>query len=339
MKKSGSMLLAGALAMAACTGGASSYAPLDDGGPLADAGSGSDSPQGGDADGGQAEGAGCTSPAAYDPAILCDHPVAYWTMSQTQGTEPDRTGHGHDGTYVKGPLAAATMPNGDPAVVFDGATQYLTIPSSAAFSIPTTGSLTWEGWVRPDVLQFPHDDGTDGYVDWMGKCEQYAPTCEWEARFYDATTKVVPNRCNRFSAYAFNPDAGLGSGADWQPTCGLFTTREWLHVVGEYTTLSQPADCPDAGGYPGSLNIWVDGVEWSQTSHNTTGCMSQYKVVPKAGGSAVNVGTMARDAWFLGAIGKVAIYDHLLTTAQIASHYQLMTGKQPTGSCADTCTF
>ena len=43
--------------------------------------------------------------------------------------------------------------------------------------------------------------------------------------------------------------------------------------------------------------------------------------------------------WFPGAIGKVAIYDYLLTPAQITAHYQAMTGKTPTGSCANTCSF
>jgi hypothetical protein len=67
--------------------------------------------------------------------------------------------------------------------------------------------------------------------------------------------------------------------------------------------------------------------------------MSQYNVVPVANDSAVNVGTMARDAWFQGAVGKVAIYDFLLSQAQITNHYQSMTGKQPTGSCNNTCSF
>ena len=48
---------------------------------------------------------------------------------------------------------------------------------------------------------------------------------------------------------------------------------------------------------------------------------------------------MAMDAWFPGAIGKVAIYDYLLTPAQISAHYHAMTGKQPTGSCGNTCAF
>jgi hypothetical protein len=220
--------------------------------------------------------------------------------------------------------------------VFNGSSQYLTIPSKASLSIPTTHNLTWEGWIRPDVLQFPNDGGS-GYVDWMGKCQDYSPTCEWEARMY--TTTNAESRCNRISAYVFNPSANLGSAADWQPTCGLIQAGHWYHVVGEYTTLSQPSDCTNTAMYPGSINIWVNGVEWNHASHGQTGCMSQYSVVPTAGSSPLNIGTMAMDGWFPGAIGKVAIYDHLLTAAQITAHYQAMTTQSPTGSCANNCSF
>jgi hypothetical protein len=228
------------------------------------------------------------------------------------------------------------MPNGDQAADFDGSSQYLSIPSSASLSIPTTGNLTWEGWIRPDVLQYPKST-SDGYVDWMGKCESYGPTCEWEARMYDTTNPQ--GRCNRLSAYVFNPIAGLGSGADWQPTCGLLQAGQWYHVVGAYTTQSQPADCPSAPAYPGSINIWVNGVLWDQSAHSPTGCMSQYQVVPKANGSAVNIGTMALDTWFKGAVGKVAVYGYLLSQAQVTKHYQTMTGKAPQGSCTDMCSL
>ena len=62
-------------------------------------------------------------------------------------------------------------------------------------------------------------------------------------------------------------------------------------------------------------------------------------VVPQGLSSPLNIGTMARDGWFPGAIGKVAIYDYLLTAAQITAHYRAMTGQQPTGTCASTCSF
>jgi hypothetical protein len=283
---------------------------------------------------------GCPG-ATYDALVLCDHPVAYWAINAAPASEPDLSGNGNAGTYTGGTPPLVAMPNGDMVADFNGSSEYLTIASNASFSIPTTGDLTVESWIRPDVLQFPHDDGTSGYVDWMGKCQTYGSpaTCEWESRMYDLTTKETPNRPDRISAYVFNPTAGLGSAADWQPATGVVTASQWLHVVGEYTTKSAPADCANTAQYPGSIDIWVNGVPWSQSNHNPTGCMSQYSVVPKANDSALTIGTMAQDSWFQGAIGKVAIYDVRLTQAQITGHYTAMTGKAPTGSCANTCSF
>jgi hypothetical protein len=67
--------------------------------------------------------------------------------------------------------------------------------------------------------------------------------------------------------------------------------------------------------------------------------MSQYAIKPTASTSPVTIGTLALDTFFKGAIGKVAIYDTLLTQAQITSHFQAMTGAPPAGSCASTCTI
>jgi len=315
------------------------------GGSTAEAGRSSGEGAGnGNGDSGDAGDAGSASggdgASSYDLAILADRPVAYWAMNGTPTNEPDLTGNGHDGRYRgQGAPQSAELPNGDRGASFDGAEQYLSVPSSPVFSIPTTGTLTWEGWMRPEVLQFPNDDGSSGYVDWLGKCENYGPTCEWEARMYSTNTKETPNRPNRLSAYVFNPSAGLGSAADWQPSAGLIMAGTWYHVVGLYTTLSQPADCQNSATAPGSIDIWVNAVKWHHGSHGQTGCMSQYNVVPKANGSAVTIATMAKESFFKGAIAKVAIYDHALNQAQITNHYALMTGKQPTGSCSATCSF
>jgi hypothetical protein len=270
----------------------------------------------------------------YNATILADEPVMFLGMhSPSLSSETDLTGNGHDAVYKGGMQATATMPNGDAAAVFNGVDQYATVPSSAALSIPTTGELTWEGWIRPDVLTFSKSTG--GYVDWMGKCQNYSPTCEWEARMYNETNPQSRN--SRLSAYAFNKSAGLGSGADWQQKQGQIQAGQWLHVVAEYQTHTTPAVCSNA--FPGTLNIWVNGVKWNQSTHGTTGCMSQYAITPTASSSPLNIGTMAFDSWFPGSIGKVAVYDHLLTPVQITSHFSAMTGSQPTGSCAATCTL
>jgi hypothetical protein len=283
---------------------------------------------GGDAGGGNDNG------SDYDATVLADGPVMYLAMSALSGSEPDLTGHGHDGTYHGGATPSATLPNGDAAADFEGDPHYVSVPSAAGLSIPTTQNLTWEAWIRPDVLQF--DDDSSGYVDWMGKCEEYSPTCEWEARMYNMTNSS--NRCNRLSAYAFNPTADLGSGAYWEAgTCGTIQADSWYHIVGEYTLEETPSGCDDA--YPGRVDIWVNGVKWNQASHGDTGCMSQYGVEPVANDSPLNIGTMAQDAWFQGSIAKVAVYGVRLSNEQIAHHYQVMTGKAPTGSCQSTCSF
>lgn len=274
---------------------------------------------------------------SYNKLILADHPVAFWNVDPVTAIEPDLSGYGNNGTYKGGLPTIATLPNGDKVADFNGSSQYLTIPSRPSFSISDTGSLTWEAWIRPDTLQFPYSSKSN-YVDFMGKCQSYNPTCEWEARMYDSTTEQV-GRSSRISAYVFNSSAGLGSAADWQPSNTLIKAGQWIYVVGEYTTHSQPAKCQSTSTYPGSINIWVDGIEWNQAEHNPTGCMSQYKVIPRAKNSPLNIGTMAFDTWFKGAVGKVAIYNYLLTPSMIATHYQVMTGTKPTGSCQYQCTL
>lgn len=277
-----------------------------------------------------------TISSPYDLAILNDHPVAYWSMRGGASTETDLAG-GHTGTYKNGTPSSTTLPNGDAVVDFNGASQYLTVPSSGSLSIPATHQLSWEAWIRPDTLQWStaSDPYGYGYVDWMGKCANYSPSCEWESRMYASANSQ--NRYNRLSAYAFNSSAGLGSAADWQPNQNLLQAGQWLHVVGEYQTLTQPKGCngPQIGG----INIWVNGIEWNQAYHLQTGCMSQYGITPTASDSPLNIGTMAFDTWFPGAIGKVAIYSYLLSQAQINAHFSAMTGAQPSGSCASTCTI
>lgn len=274
-----------------------------------------------------------SSATSYDSAVLSDSPSMYLTMgSASSGSENDKSGHGLNGSYKGGTPSSATLPNGDSAAAFNGTSQYLTVASNPALSISTTGKLTWEAWIRPDSFSFANASG-DGYVDWMGKCENYSPTCEWEARIYGNST--AEGRPDRLSAYVFNPSAGLGSAADWQPT-SLLSAGKWIHVVAEYDTTSTPSGC--SSSYPGSINIWVNGVKQDFGSHAPTGCMSQYQIKPKAGSSALDIGTMAMDTWFKGAVGKVAVYDHLLSQSQINAHFTAMTGKTPSGSCGQTCT-
>jgi Concanavalin A-like lectin/glucanases superfamily len=271
----------------------------------------------------------------YDRSVMAAHPVGFWDVSAARPREPDLSLHKHTGRYRDGLPSPARLPDGEQAADFNGRGQYLSVPSSPQFSISKTGKLTWEAWIRPDILQFAHPANENGYVDWMGKCEHHNGSCEWKARIYSA--RNAEQRCDRLSAYVFNPTGGLGSGANWQPDCGAFRPGLWLYVVGEYQTQTAPPGC--GSYYPGTINIWVNAVKQNFASNAPTGCMSQYDVMPRSGTSPVNVGSAALDSWFPGAVGKVAIYDTLLSQAQIEAHYELMAHARPHGRCARTCTL
>jgi concanavalin A-like lectin/glucanase superfamily protein len=290
---------------------------------------------------------GCTTPGVvskpkgptYNDVIIADRPQAFWAMTARANAEPDLSGNGNTGMYQGRLPSIAMMPNGDQAADFDGATQYLKVPSRTTLSIPTTRNLTVEAWYRPDVLEFPNSVRPDGFVMVLGKCIEYAPTCEWGLRMYNATTNQ--GRASRLSAYVFNPTGNLGAGAFWQPASGVIKAGMWLHVVGEYTTQGQPSGCPANLDYPGSIDIWVNGIRWDAAAHRPTGCMDQpgFEVRPQANSSPLLIGTMALDSWFKGVVAKVTIYDYLLSQTQINKHYQTMTRRRPTGSCANDCTF
>lgn len=215
-------------------------------------------------------------------------------------------------------------------VDLNGQSEYMTVPSNRSFSITNTGRLTFEAWIPPNYLQWnsTSDRFGQGFVNFMGKCAHCAGSCEWGARMYASVNRQ--GRCNRISAYAFNSSAGLGVGAGWQPVCGLLRPGQWLYVVGEYQTGYTPA--AGSRAYRGSVALWVNGVRL--VNYRSNGCMSQYGVRPQASDSPLTIGTLAMDSWFPGAMGKVAIYDSLLSQAEISAHFKTMTGKVPSGSCS-----
>jgi hypothetical protein len=269
---------------------------------------------------------------SYDAVVLRDRPIGYWAVNAAGTTEPDLSGKGQPGVYSGGTPARTALPNGQPAALFDGQKQYLRIPSMPAYSVAHTGNLTVEGWIRPSVLQFPNTT-SDGWLNVWGK--GLPGKREFALHMY---SQINPeSRENRISGYIFNNIGWHGSGAYFQPAPGVLRAGDWLHVVVHYSTKMHPPNC--AAGYPGHISIFVNGVEWRRSPTSPTGCMSQYSITPTATDSPVDIGSLAGETAFTGAIARFALYPYLLSPAQIANHFRAMTGKEPSGSCTTTCTF
>lgn len=237
----------------------------------------------------------------YDTTVLRDRPVLYWKMTGS-ATESDLSGLGHGGKYFPPTRlpGKTTMPNGDTATVFDGVAQFLEAPSASVFSVPARGGLTIEAWLRPDTLQFVHDEG-DGYVYWAGKGE--SGEHEYAGRMYSRTNDA--HRPNRVSGYVFNLSGGLGSGSYFQDP---LTAGQWFHVAIVVDTRGE-----------GTVALYKNGVLRKTTP------LRQFGVTPRPGNAPLRVATRDLRSFFKGAVGKFAIYRKALGAAQLLVHYRKMT--------------
>jgi Concanavalin A-like lectin/glucanases superfamily len=244
--------------------------------------------------------------SAYDRATLALGPVLYLTVRPgSASTEPDLAGCAPGGTFQPPGTqrAVASLPDGEQVAELDGS-QSLRVPSSPVLSIPDTGALTIEAWIKPATLHFATVEGT-GYVNWLGKG---APgEYEYELRMYSQGNSE--NRANRISGYAFNPSGGLGSGAYFQDPVSV---GAWIMVAVEYDTSATSA-------YPtGWVSIFKDGVMRQRVA------LSQFHVIPHAGQAPFEIGTLRGRSYFQGSIAKVAVFDRVLPNAAIRGQYETM---------------
>ena len=245
----------------------------------------------------------------YDRQALSFSPVVYLPLSDPAAKSgADMSGNGHNATYLQacGTFTQTALPNGDVASQFNGQGQYAEVPSSKALSITDTGCLTVEAWVKATVKQFPQEEGT-GYVYILGKGmpNQY----EYALRMYSYTNSESPPRPNRVSAYVFNLDGGLGSGAYFQDT----------NVIGNWMMVTFVVDAQATSGWPhGFVALYKNGVLRGKVS------LSQYGVTPQASSAPFRIATRSLDSYFEGGIGKVAVYDSALPQSDILATYNSM---------------
>ena len=246
----------------------------------------------------------------YDHLVLSGDPVAYWN---TAGT--DITGHGHMASLINNPGVTA-MPNGDASLVFNGVSQYGEVANAPVLSVPATGVLTVEAWLRPDVLDFEKTEGT-GYIHWLGKREN--GQCEYVARMYGQhPTGEDSNRLNRISGYAFNLPGGKGAGSYYQAAANWpVQTGEWIHYMLIINTNDISTDYPT--GYT-KLYVHRKNSSGAIVTIQDKDALSSYSIVPQAGSAPFRIATADTGSFFHGSIGKVALYNYELTATQSLQH-------------------
>ncbi|WP_445500944.1 M10 family metallopeptidase C-terminal domain-containing protein [Microvirga sp. G4-2] len=259
--------------------------------------------------------------SVYDETVLADRPTLFLPLSEAirSMTEVDRAHLDRSGTYHN-IATVAVMPNGDRVPVFNGETSYFEFPDAPDLSVPHTGILTIEAWLRPDTTMFPNDgDETEGYVHWMGKGEP--GEMEWHARIYSDVN--AEDRARRISGYGYNMDDPRGIGSYLQDETQV-QAGKWIHYV--FVINTTPLDPAD----PGYTKIYINGSNPSPNPWDDMDSLLEtlpsgpHQVDPSDGTAPLRVGTRDFRSFFMGAIGKVAIYDYELTPQQVQSHYDAM---------------
>jgi hypothetical protein len=252
-------------------------------------------------------------PEGYDGLVLRDHPVAYYGDASGK----DFCG-GHREGVIKAGTSRTSMPVGSSAMDFNGQDQYMEIASDPVFSVPTSGVLTIEAWLRPDVLDFPKTEGS-GYVYWLGKGA--AGQQEYACRMYGQHPSGHDrDRINRISGYVFNASGGLGAGSYYQATpADPVQAGEWIH----YVLIINTTPAASSGKFPtGYTRLYV--TRKGQRMATDQDALAGYHIVPAAGGAPLRIGTREFGSFFKGAVGKVAVYNYELSARQVEVHEQSM---------------
>ena len=150
----------------------------------------------------------------YSQTVLADSPLAYWRLGEASGTSAaDASGNGRTGSYVASPtlgLAGALTGESNTAVGFNGSSQYVNVPYTAALN---PAQFTVEGWAFITGGQGTH-------------------------RSLVTSRNYSTNNARGFVIYAAADNTwqfwtGVGSG--WGIVYGPpVTLNQWTHLVGTH---------------------------------------------------------------------------------------------------------
>jgi predicted alpha-1,2-mannosidase len=184
-------------------------------------------------------------PGSYAAALVADNPLAYWPLSETNGSVAFDPVGGHSGTYVGGvTLGQAGVPLlgfGSPSysALFDGTSGYVDIPAGP-FNL--TNALTAMAWVN--VPAAPHFSGILGHGD-----------NSWRL---SVNSSGDPGACDANNGDATSPTSIVGTG--WHNVVYAYTgvpnvTNNGSFYVDGVLVAHDTVPLPPGDGY----DVWIGG--------------------------------------------------------------------------------
>lgn len=191
-----------------------------------------------------------------------------------------------------GVVNGVTFANG--RAVFNGAAS-IDLGDHNDFSVATKGGLSIALFLTIDDWR---GKGAAEYVHWAGKGSSGAH--EWAFRHYvQGGTGEASTRKGRCSFYHFNASGGLGAGSFWEDSTIPTTERQFVATCDKVAT-----------------TLYGNGVK------KDSDLLSGYKIIPTNTASHAMLGTRGDGSGYLvGKIRRVAIYNRVLTAAEVAKIY------------------
>jgi hypothetical protein len=209
---------------------------------------------------------------------------------------------------------------GDVYLLLSGNDQYVEIPSSADYSVSTTGALTVAAWLRPDTLNFSAVEAGTDFINWLGKGDASGVSGneEWTFRMYNHSDPLdSPSRPNRISFYVFNPQGGLGVGSFVQVP---IHKGRWIQVVGvangAQTLFYKDGQYERCDTYSGPAQGQCEIHYQAPPNQNL-----QLVIEPQAGSAPLRLGTQNLGSFFEGGLSRVRLWNRALDATEIASLY------------------
>ena len=249
-------------------------------------------------------------------ATLNTGPTSYWPLDDVVGGScHDETGL-HDATRTGAGVKLAALPFGTASTpYFNGEIgSVLTVADDPRYSQPYANALTVAAWICPLTLDNAQTGGRiDQYVHFLEKAVSSTKEVEWAMRLYNRTN---PNRHSRLSFYTFKlvspPGEGNGAYMEYGVSANDVTSVEnggWLFLVGQAEPWISDGDLTTG------CVLWKQGV---QAVRSPADKYKHYNVHPRHGSGPISIGG-TNSSGFKGSIAHVAIWNRLLSHAEIAS--------------------
>lgn len=213
--------------------------------------------------------------------------VGFWRLDDGSGTVARDLTNTRNGSYTNAPArgkGVATRPSAF-GTGYNGISQDMRVTSAAAYSPPTTGSMSWAVWTKPN-------DGGHTHVFSKGTTSQY----EW-----GLFRGVLPFPTSGTGFVAYMWQAGGNFYAQVETGSGVVPNGVWCHVVVTFTIGS-------------ALRIYVNGVQRGVSTTfvgSMTANSAQVRVAGRADGQR----------FYNGEVADFAIWNRALTAGEAMHLY------------------